>query len=316
MSLISALGALELGLIFSLVALGAYLSFRIINFPDLTVDGSLPLGAAVCAVFIVAGVNPFIATIAAFFAGCAAGLITALLNVRLKILHLLASILVMVGLYSVNLRIMGKPNIPLIGEETVFTMLIPEGAPDLWLKPLILLVLVILAKLILDWFLSSEAGLAMRATGWNPRMARAQGIATDKQTLLALALSNGLVALAGALYAQSQGGADTSMGIGTVVIGLAAVIVGETLITARHIFFATLACIVGAILYRFFIALALSGDFIGLQAQDLNLITSVLIALALLMPSIKRRLRAKRNSIDVEEELEHEVKGEEDESNV
>ena len=290
MSLIASLGAIEIGLIFGLVALGVFLSFRIINFPDLTVDGSFPLGGAVAAALIVAGWNPFAATAMAIVAGGLAGYLTAWLNVRLRIMQLLASILVMIALYSVNLRVMGKPNVALISEPTVFSLLAFADLPEFWLKPLVLLVIVALAKILLDLFFASETGLAMRATGGNPRMARAQGISTDRLTLWGLALSNALVALAGALFVQTQGGADISMGVGTIVIGLAAVIIGETLLPARSLVLTTLACVLGAALYRFFIATALNTDFIGLKAQDLNLVTAVLVAFALLVPSYKRKL--------------------------
>jgi len=289
MSLIASLGAIEIGLIFGLVALGVYLSFRVITFPDLTVDGSFPLGGAVAAALIVAGIDPFVATAAAIIAGAAAGALTAWLNVRLRIMQLLASILVMIALYSINLRVMGKPNVALINDPTVFTLFDFGGLPEYMLKPLVLLVIVIVAKLLIDLFFASETGLAMRATGGNPRMARAQGISTDRQTIVGLALSNALVALAGALFVQSQGGADISMGIGTIVIGLAAVIIGETILPARSLVITTAACIVGALLYRFFIALALNSDFIGLQAQDLNLVTALLVAFALLVPAYKRK---------------------------
>ncbi len=290
MSLIASMGAIEIGLIFGLVALGVYLSFRVINFPDLTVDGSFPLGGAVAAALIVAGIDPFAATAAAVVAGSAAGALTAWLNVRLRIMQLLASILVMIALYSINLRIMGKPNVALINDPTVFSRFEFVGLPEYVLKPLVLLVIVIAAKILIDLFFASETGLAMRATGGNPRMARAQGISTDRQTIVGLGLSNALVALAGALFVQSQGGADISMGIGTIVIGLAAVIIGETILPARSLVVTTAACIVGALLYRFFIALALNSDFIGLQAQDLNLVTAVLVAFALLVPAYKRKL--------------------------
>ena len=290
MSLIASLGALEIGLIFGLVALGVFLSFRVINFPDLTVDGSFPLGGAVAAALIVAGWNPFAATAVAIAAGALAGAITAWLNVHLRIMQLLASILVMIALYSINLRVMGKPNVALINEATVFSLVAIDGVPEYWLKPLVLLVIVVAGKLLLDLFFASEAGLAMRATGGNPRMARAQGISTDRQTLAGLALSNALVALAGALFVQTQGGADISMGVGTIVIGLAAVIIGETLLPARSLVLTTLACILGAVLYRFFIAAALNTDVLGLKAQDLNLVTAVLVALALLAPGYQRKL--------------------------
>ncbi|MGO4305666.1 ABC transporter permease [Cupriavidus sp. RAF12] len=295
MSLFSLLGALEIGLIFSLVALGVLISFRILNFPDLTVDGSFPLGGAVAATLISAGQDPFLATLVAIFAGALAGFITGWLNVRLKIMDLLASILMMIALYSVNLRIMGRPNVPLITEPTMFTILQPEWMPDYVLRPLVLFVVVVVAKIALDWFFSSQLGLAMRATGANPRMARAQGVPTGRATLAGMALSNALVALAGALFAQTQGGSDISMGIGTIVIGLAAVIIGETILPARRLVLVTLAVVLGAILYRFFIALALNTEFIGLKAQDLNLVTAALVTLALVLPATRKKLFARKN---------------------
>ncbi|MBO1113575.1 ABC transporter permease [Bordetella petrii] len=296
MSLFSLLGALEIGLIFSLVALGVLISFRLLRFPDLTVDGSFPLGGAVAATLISGGMDPFSATVAATAAGAVAGLITGWLNVKLRIMDLLASILMMIALYSVNLRIMGKPNVPLITEPTVFTILQPEWLSDYVARPLILLGVVVLVKLLLDWFLATQAGLAMRATGSNGRMARAQGVNTGGMILAGMALSNALVGLAGALFAQTQGGADISMGIGTIVIGLAAVIVGESILPSRKMVLATLAVILGAIVYRFFIALALNSDFIGLQAQDLNLVTAVLVTIALVIPMMKRRLLGKKGA--------------------
>ncbi|MBS0293530.1 MAG: ABC transporter permease [Proteobacteria bacterium] len=294
MSLFSLLGAIEIGLIFSLVALGVYISFRLLRFPDLTVDGSFPLGGAVCAILISTGTNPWLATLAAMAAGALAGLITGWLNVKLKIMDLLASILIMIALYSVNLRIMGGPNVPLINDTTLFTLLQPDGIPDYVARPMLLLVVVVLAKLLLDWFFATERGLAIRATGSNARMARAQGINTGAMVLLGMAISNALVGLAGALFAQTQGGSDISMGIGTIVIGLAAVIVGESILPSRRIVWATLAVIVGAIVYRFFIAAALNSDFIGLKAQDLNLVTAALVTVALVIPQLKRKLAGRR----------------------
>ncbi|MDM9561061.1 ABC transporter permease [Bordetella petrii] len=296
MSLFSLLGALEIGLIFSLVALGVFISFRLLRFPDLTVDGSFPLGGAVAATLIAGGVDPFSATIAATAAGAVAGLITGWLNVRLRIMDLLASILMMIALYSVNLRIMGKPNVPLITEPTVFTILQPAWLSDYVARPLILVGVVVAVKLLLDWFLATQTGLAMRATGSNGRMARSQGVNTGGMILAGMALSNALVGLAGALFAQTQGGSDISMGIGTIVIGLAAVIVGESILPSRKLVLATLAVILGAIVYRFFIALALNSEFIGLKAQDLNLVTAVLVTIALVIPMAKRRLVGKKGA--------------------
>ena len=293
MSLFSLLGAIEIGLIFSLVALGVFISFRLLRFPDLTVDGSFPLGGAVCAILISGGTNPWLATLAATAAGAVAGLLTGWLNVKLKIMDLLASILMMIALYSINLRVMGGPNVPLINDTTLFTLLQPESMPDYVARPMILLVVVVLAKLLLDWFFATERGLAIRATGSNPRMARSQGVNTGAMVLLGMAVSNALVGLAGALFAQTQGGSDISMGIGTIVIGLAAVIVGESILPSRRLVLATLAVIIGAIVYRFFIALALNSDFIGLKAQDLNLVTAVLVTIALVIPQLKRKLAAR-----------------------
>ncbi len=294
MSFFSFLGAIEIGLIFSLVALGVFISFRLLRFPDLTVDGSFPLGGAVCAILISTGTNPWLATLAATAAGAAAGMVTGWLNVKLKIMDLLASILMMIALYSVNLRIMGGPNVPLINDATLFTLLQPEGMPDYVARPLILAAIVLIAKLAMDWFFSTERGLAIRATGSNARMARAQGVNTGGMILLGMAVSNGLVGLGGALFVQTQGGSDISMGIGTIVIGLAAVIVGESLLPSRRIIYATLAVVIGAIVYRFFIAAALNSDFIGLKAQDLNLVTAVLVTVALVIPQLKQKLSKRK----------------------
>ena len=292
MSLISLMGALEIGLIFALVALGVLISFRILNFPDLTADGSFPLGGAVAAIMIAGGQSPWLACAAAMLAGAAAGWVTAWLNVRLNILQLLASILVMIALYSINLRVMGAPNVALIGSPTVFSPLIGDASERaMWVQPGVLAAIVVAAKLLLDAYFASQSGLAMRATGANPRMARAQGISTNRAILTGMALSNALIALGGALFVQTQGGADISMGVGTIVVGLAAVIIGETLIPSRSLWVITLATVLGAILYRLFIALALSADFIGLQAQDLNLVTAVLVGLALVLPTLKAKLR-------------------------
>ncbi|MFO8142337.1 MAG: ABC transporter permease [Marinobacter sp.] len=283
-------GALETGLIYGLVAFGIYLSFRVLDFPDLTVDGSFPLGAAVAAVFILQGWNPWIATGFAALAGMAAGAVTAILNVKLNILNLLASILTMIALYSINLRIMGRPNIALLTEETVLTPWYSLGL-EFHQVPVLLFLIVVVICLILLWrFMKSETGLAMRATGANPRMARAQGIATGRMVILGVALSNGLVGLAGALFAQSQGAADVTMGVGVIVIGLASLIGGEAVLTPSTVVRALIACVIGAIMYRLAIAFALNADALGLQAQDLNLITAVLVTLAIVLPGVRTNL--------------------------
>lgn len=296
MSQIAFMGAIETGLLFGLVAFGIYLSFRILDFPDLTVDGSFPLGAAVSATLIVSGYNPWLATLLAMLAGAAAGLVTAWMNVRLKILHLLASILTMIALYSINLRIMGRPNVALLGDDTVLTPLEAYGLPYYWVAPLAFTLVVALVGGLLVWFLKSEIGLSMRATGANARMARAQGVATGGMILLGMALSNALVALSGSLFAQSQGSADVTMGVGVIVVGLASVIGGEALLSTRTILLAVIACVLGSIFYRLVIAFALNADFIGLKAQDLNLVTAALVALAIVLPQLKRDALAKWRS--------------------
>lgn len=292
LSEIAFFGAVETGLIYGLVAFGIYLSFRVLNFPDLTVDGSFPLGAAIAAVLIIEGVNPWLATAAAIAGGMAAGAVTAFLNVKLKILHLLASILTMTALYSVNLRIMGRPNIALLGETTILSPWYELGLP-FYLVPVSLFVVIILGMFgLLLGFMKSETGLAMRATGANARMARGNGIATGGLVVLGIALSNGLVGLAGALFSQSQGAADVTMGVGIIVVGLASVIGGEAVISPLTVFRALCACVIGAILYRLAIALALNADFIGLEAQDLNLVTAVLVTLAIVLPGARSSVTA------------------------
>ena len=297
MSLLALFGALESGLIYALVALGVYISFRVLDFPDLTADGSFPLGGAVAGVAIIADVNPWLACIFGMLAGGVAGLVTAWLHVKLGILQLLSSILVMVALYAVNLRIMQAPNLPLLGEPTIFGELVTDSN-GYWMRCVVIGGVVIAAKFFLDWFFSTEMGLAMRATGSNLRMSQAQGIATSRSILFGMAISNGLIALAGAIFVQTQGGADISIGVGTIVIGLAAVIIGETIIPAKKMLWITLSAIVGAILYKFFIQIALSNDTlraIGFGPQDVNLVTALLVVIALILPKIKSKILSNRH---------------------
>ena len=297
MSLLALFGALESGLIYALVALGVYISFRVLDFPDLTADGSFPLGGAVAGVAIIADVNPWLACIFGMLAGGVAGLVTAWLHVKLGILQLLSSILVMVALYAVNLRIMQAPNLALLGEPTIFDELVTDSN-GYWMRCVVIGGVVIAAKFFLDWFFSTEMGLAMRATGSNLKMSQAQGIATSRSILLGMAISNGLIALAGAIFVQTQGGADISIGVGTIVIGLAAVIIGETIIPAKKMLWITLSAIVGAILYKFFIQIALSNDTlraIGFGPQDVNLVTALLVVIALILPKIKSKILSNRH---------------------
>lgn len=294
MSLFSFLGTLEIGLIFGLVAMGVYLTFRVLDFPDLTVDGSFTLGAAVTAALIVAGVNAYLATLMGFFAGAAAGLVTAWLNLRFNILHLLASILTMTALYTINLRVMGKPNLALIMEPTVLTPFEGLGIPNMYLKLIFVAVCVLIVGMLLALFMKTQYGLAMRAVGANKRMAQANGIVVKEKVYVGLALSNGLVALGGALFAQTNGFADSTMGIGTIVVGLAAVIVGETLLGSRRMMVIIFSCIIGSIIYRLAISFALNADFLGFNASDLNLITACLVGLALVLPQLRKEWKAKK----------------------
>ncbi|MCQ4632835.1 ABC transporter permease [Shinella sp. CPCC 100929] len=288
MSLIAFWGAVELGLVYAFVAIGVYLAFRVLDFPDLTVDGSFPLGAAVTAVLIIAGVNPWLSAAVAMLAGAGAGLVTAMLNVRFRILNLLASILTMIALFSVNLRVMGKPNVALINADTMISPFFGLGLRDFYVRPLFVGILVLVAVVVVWRFLESDAGLSMRATGANARMARAQGVDTNRQIYLGIALSNALVALGGALFAQTNGFADVTSGVGTIVVGLAAVIIGETLFGTRGLLMALIGCVLGSILYRIAIQLALSSDILGLQASDLNFVTALLVTVALVLPRLRR----------------------------
>jgi putative ABC transport system permease protein len=292
MSLTALLGAIQIGLIFGLVALGVFLSFRVLNFPDLTVDGSFPLGAAVAASLIVHSVDPFLATAIAILAGAAAGLVTAFLNLRFGILHLLASILTMIALYSINLRIMGRPNIGVLNEWTILSPFAGHGLEKKYLEILVAGAVLAVTGCLLGRFLLSDYGLGMRATGANPRMARAQGVNTMRTTYVGMAISNGLVALAGALFAQINGFADVTMGTGTIVVGLAAVIVGEAIFGSRSVIVWIVGCIAGSIIYRVAVALALNAAFLGLNASDLNLVTAVLVGVALILPGARNPVRS------------------------
>ncbi|GAB2656693.1 ABC transporter permease [Vibrio panuliri] len=293
MSAFAFFGALEIGLVYGLVALGVYLTFRVLDFPDLSVDGSFPMGAAVAATAIVAGIDPWVATGMAIIAGAMTGWVTAFLAVKCGILHLLASILTMIAAFSINIRIMGRPNMALLGEETILTPFETMGDPVL-MRPLVVGVLVLFSAWFVVRLLNSDFGLGLRATGVNARMVSAQGASTSFYTYFGLALSNGFVGFAGALFAQTNSFADVTSGTGTIVVGLAAVILGQTLIPGRKIWIAVVAVIVGSVLYRLAVAFALSTGMFGLQASDLNLVTAVLVAMALIAPKIRSHYRAKK----------------------
>ncbi len=284
MNQLQLLGAVEIGLIYSLVAIGVYITFKVIDFPDLTVDGSFTLGAAVSSAMIFAGYNPYVATVVSILSGACAGFVTGYLNVRWNILGLLAGILTMTALYSINLRIMGRPNIAIIDESTVF------GS---WSIILVILFVTIVTILKLTRFFASEFGLAIRAVGINPKVSSAYGIRVGVMKIVALAISNGIVALAGSLFAQSQGFADISMGTGTIIVGLASVIIGEALVHPERILVGLVTCAIGSILYRIAIAFALNAHDIGLEASDLNLITALLVALTMIATRFRKKSGAR-----------------------
>jgi putative ABC transport system permease protein len=296
MSLYAFLGSVEQGLVFAIMTLGVYITFRVLDFPDLSVDGTFPLGAAVSAVMIVNGFNPFVTVAVATLAGMLAGMVTALLNTKLKILNLLAGILTMIALYSINLRIMGQPNIALLGYDTIFTPFESLGIESYILTPIIFGIILFLIALVLIWYLHTDIGLAMRATGDNEKMIKAQGASPDRMKLYGVGVSNGLVALSGALVAQSQGSADVNMGIGTIVAGLASVILGEALIQNRTVFRAIIGVIIGSLVYRIAIAVALSLKLgpINLTPSDLNLLTAIIVTIALVFPDIRKKIGFKK----------------------
>ena len=306
------LGSIGIGLIYALVSLGVFISFRLLDFPDLTADASFPLGGAVCGLCMYVGIDPWIATFLGMFAGCIAGAMTGLLYVKLNILQLLSSIIVMIGLYSINLRILGlgpylmdetprmagSPNLSLLDARTIFSPFINEDYSNQYLvQPLMVLAFVVVFWLLLNLFLNTQIGLALRATGTNQRMAKSQGIPTGAITILGMAISNGLIALGGSLFVQTQGGADITIGVGTIVIGLASIIIGESIFPTKRIWAVMMAVIFGAILYRLFIAFALSNEYlqeIGVGTEDLNLITAILVVLALVLPKQLKKYSKRR----------------------
>jgi len=299
------LGALTIGLILSLLALGVYISYRVFDVADITTDGSITLGAAICAVMIVKGVHPVFATSCGFFGGMAAGSVTGILQARFRINPLLSGILVMTGLYSVNLHIMGKSNVPLLSGTSLVT-LANQAGPGMfgrnevsvmgWIvsaRDLVTLLavaaIIILTCLALYWFLRTNLGTAMRASGNNPQMIRALGVNVERYRILGLALANGLIALSGALLAQYQGFADAQMGIGMVVWGLASVIIGESLTGSRGLGLTIYGAVAGSVLFRLLVAVALRW---GLNPNDLKLVTALFVLAALVLPKVIPRRKA------------------------
>ncbi|PAY22854.1 ABC transporter permease [Dietzia natronolimnaea] len=278
------IGAVEVGLIYGVMALGVYLTFRVLNFPDLTVDGSFTTGAATAATALLAGWNPVVATLAGFVTGFLAGVVTGLLHTKGKIDGLLAGILTMIALWSANLRIMGGANVPLLRQDTAFTPLREAGILGTWGGVAVLALAVVLLGLVVVWFLTTNLGLSIRATGDNGPMISSFGVSTDFTKTLTLALSNGLVGMCGALVAQYSGFADISMGVGLILVGLASVILGQAILGQRRLVFAVFAVVVGAVLYRLIIFAALQ---VGLNPNDMKAITAILVVIALLVPRWK-----------------------------
>ncbi len=299
------IGSLVIGIILSLLGLGVYISFRIFGFADITADGSITLGAATAAILIVKGVNPFVATLAGTALGCAAGSVTGILHTRFRIHGVLSGILVMTALYSINLHVMGRSNVPLLSEHTVATSAWGLIAPLLGGRPVVALAgweantndLAVLIAVFLFIILicigvyalfRTDIGTAMRATGDNQQMIRALGVNTDTMIIAGLALSNGLIALSGALLAQYQGFADVQMGIGMVVWGLASVIIGEALVRGRSLGFTIIGVVMGSILFRLLVAIALRW---GLNPNDLKLVTALFVLGTLVLPRLPGRLK-------------------------
>lgn len=288
------LGAISLGLIWSIMTIGVYITYRILDIADLTMEGSLVLGAAIAARAINDGMDPYVATLLALFGGMAAGLVTGLLNTMLRIPALLSGILTMIALYSINLRILGRANLSLLKLRTVYTVFEDMGFNRT--NSIIILSLICVSIIIcaLYWFFGTEIGCAIRATGKNPQMVRAQGINTNTTKILGLVISNGLIAIGGGLYAQSQSFADVMMGTGAIVIGLASVIIGEVLFGKRNFMSRLIALVLGAVSYRIIIAIVFE---LGMPANDLKLFTAITVAFALALPVFRDYLHPVKNSI-------------------
>ena len=288
------LSTVSQGLLWAIMALGVFLTFRVLDIADLSVEGTFPLGAAVAATLIDAGHSVWFAMLIALIAGCIGGTVTALLTTKLKIPALLSGILTMIGLYSVNIMIMGKANVPLLRAETVFTLTENLfGVSSVVATLIVGLVATVIVGAIMYWFFGTVLGTAIRATGCNPQMARAQGINTNVMVILGLLISNGLVALSGALVAQSNGFADVGMGTGTIVIGLASVIIGEVLFGTRSFKNWLISVVLGSVVYRAVIAIVLE---LGMPPNDLKLFTAVLVAIALSLPLIKNKFAIMKRS--------------------
>ena len=289
------LGAISLGLLWSLMTIGVYISFRILDMADMSVEGTLPLGAAVACTMITQGANPYLATLCSLGCGALAGLVTGLLHTKLKIPALLSGILTMISLWSINLRVMGgKPNLSILRMPTVFQPLVSWGMD----KNTAMIAVGVVAAMglitVLYWFFGTEVGCAIRATGNNQKMVRAQGVNTNTMKIIGLMLGNAFAALSGAFIAQSQNFADVQMGTGSIVIGLASLIIGEVLFGKRHFYSRLFSLILGSIVYRLIIALVLE---MGMPANDLKLFTAITVALALWLPQGKQLVQTLKKSV-------------------
>lgn len=290
------LGTLEQGLIFGIMALGVYITYKILDFPDLTVDGSFPLGAAVAAVLVTKGANPYVTLIIAFVCGAAAGICTGLIHVKLKVRDLLSGIIMMTALYTINLKIAGKANLPLFSKETIFDNSFLNGFIPETVKPymtlIIILVVTLLAKYLLDAYLKTKSGYLLRAVGDNDKLVTCLAKDEGLVKIVGLAISNGLVALGGAVYAHEERFFDISMGTGTIVIGLASVIIGTNLFKNLTILRATSSVLIGSVIYKACVAAAIA---CGLDSSSMKLITAALF-LIILVISMERKRKVKANA--------------------
>lgn len=291
-------GGVTLGIIWAIMALGLYLTYRVLNYADMTVDGSLTLGGAISAVAVTAGVPPILAILIAVAGGMLAGSITGFLHTKLKIPDLLAGILTQFGLYSINLRIMGKANFGLLNQVTLFSQIKDLGVPSKWAGLIVGVVFIVILVVGIYCFFGTEIGCALRATGNNPDMVKAMGSNTKAYIVLGLVIGNGLVAMCGAILAQYQGYADINMGVGTIVIGLAAIMIGEVIFSKKSYMHRLIGVVLGSAVYRILIAFVLrislnSNFIIKITADDMKLITAILVAIAMILPRMQKKSLAK-----------------------
>ena len=290
------LSVLEQGMIYAIMGLGVYITYKILDFPDLTVDGSFPLGAAIGAILISKGFNPLLAIFAAFGAGIIVGFLTGIIHVKLKVRDLLSGIIMMTALYTINLRIAGRANLPIYDKTTIFdnslVNSIFQGPLAQYKTVILIFIITMISKYLLDWYLTTKSGFMLRAVGDNETIVTSQGVDKGKIKIVGLAISNALVTMSGCLFAQHQRFFDASMGTGTVVIGLASVIIGTSLFRKVTLLRVTSSVVIGSIIYRACVAIAIR---LGMPSQDLKLITAVLFMIILVI-SMERKARVKKNA--------------------